>query len=204
MRGAISADGDRVFFEAGNHLYLRDLAHEATLQLDQLQPGGVGGPDQPVFQAASRDGDRVFFTDTARLTAGSTAQPNQPDLYMCEITVEAGQPACALSDLSLDSNPGEAANVQGVSAIAADGSHVYFAANGALTSEANEHGEQAVPGGPQPLRLRRRRPQAQSDRGARGRGRPRLERQRPLTTHRPQLARRALPRLHVAAPPHRL
>jgi DNA-binding beta-propeller fold protein YncE len=149
MRGAISRDGERVVFEteAGTDLYVRDLALGRTVQLDQRQPGAAGGVGHPVFQAASDDGARVFFTDSARLTQNSTAQPQAPDLYMCEVEVAGSQLSCTLSDLSIDHNLGEAANVQGeVAAIDATGTHVYFAANGVLTSTPNAQGEHAVPG----------------------------------------------------------
>ncbi len=150
MRGAVSSDGNRVAFEtngAGVHLYLRDLARAQTLQLDEPQLGAAGGAGAPVFQAASEDGSRVLFTDPSRLTADATAKAGAPDLYMCEVEVKGGQLACALSDLSVDPNPGEAASVQGeVSAIDVSGAHVYFAANGVLTSTPNARGETAVPG----------------------------------------------------------
>jgi DNA-binding beta-propeller fold protein YncE len=178
MRGAISSDGSRVVFETnqGEHLYLRDNATQpqsavsgattdgsqctepakaCTIQLDELQPGAGGSNDHVVaaFQAASRDGSRVFFTDESRLTADSTARPNEPDLYMCEVEVHEGQLTCALSDLSVNHvDPSEAANVQGhrqegrVSAIDPAGAHVYFAADGVLTDTPNARGELPVPG----------------------------------------------------------
>ncbi len=150
MRGALSSDGDRLVFEAG-HLYLRDIALGQTVQLDEVQPGAAG-PSTPgaEFQAASSDGSKVFFTDRARLTVDATSQSAEPDLYMCEVSVDGtGHLACALTDLSVDPNPGEAANVQPVTltpAIDAAGEHVYFVANGVLTTTPNAQGEHAVPG----------------------------------------------------------
>ncbi len=149
MRGAISSNGDRVVFETnfGESLYMRDLGLDQTVRLDERQPGAAGGPGKAVFQAANADGSKVFFTDAARLTADSTAQPEDPDLYLCEVGIGAGKLSCALSDLSVDHNVGEAANVQGlVSAIDASGEHVFFAANGVLTSTPNAAGEVATPG----------------------------------------------------------
>lgn len=150
VRGALSDDGNRVVFETGSeeHLYLRDVALQRTLQLDEVQPGAAGGPGRAVFQAASGDGKRVLFTDAARLTANASSAPGKPDLYMCEVGVDAeSHLTCTLSDLSVDHNAGESANVQGeVSAIDAVGDHVYFAANGVLTSTPNANGEHAVPG----------------------------------------------------------
>jgi NHL repeat len=171
MRGAISDDGNRVFFEttgSSHHLYLRANATEpqsviagdictepskaCTIQLDVAEEGLAAGAEGEEFQAASADGSRVFFTDTAALTANSTAKGAEPDLYMCEVSESEGHPTCSLTDLSVDPNPGESANVFGgqnagfVSAVDADGTHVYFTADGVLTKVPNAEGEVAVPG----------------------------------------------------------
>lgn len=148
MRGAISNDGGRIVFEAGPDLYLRDADLGKTVQLDDSQPGAAGGAGKATFQVASSDGGKIFFTDASRLTTDSTAKPqSEPDLYMCEVGESEGRPTCTLSDLSVDHNAGEAADVQGdVSAIDAAGGHVYFAANGVLTSTPNTHGEVATAG----------------------------------------------------------
>jgi hypothetical protein len=148
VRGAISSDGDRVVFETQEqHLYVRDVGLGHTLQLDVRQPGAAGGEFVPKFRGANSDDSRVLFTDEAQLTPDATARPNRPDLYMCEVEVVEGQLSCVLSDLSVDPNAGEAANVAGtVSAIDASGSHVYFGADGVLTSTPNARGEVAVPG----------------------------------------------------------
>jgi DNA-binding beta-propeller fold protein YncE len=168
-RGAISSDGSRVLFQArepnsdNRHLYLRDNATQpqsaidgsghctepakaCTIQLDALQQGAAGGPDEPTFQAASADGARVFFTDRSRLTADASTSGD--DLYMCEIVLGGDdEPECALSDLSANhAHPGEATKVvKKVSAIDASGAHVYFAAAGALTDTPNARGEHAIP-----------------------------------------------------------
>jgi hypothetical protein len=142
VRNAISTDGSRVFFSAGARgLFLRDLPRGETLHLDAPQ-GGIGNAGAATFQIASADGRRIFFTDPERLTEGSTAAPGKPDLYMCEVPL--GEPlACALTDLTANAiHPAEPANVRGtVIGAAADGSSVYFVANGALTA-----GEGAVAG----------------------------------------------------------
>jgi WD40-like Beta Propeller Repeat len=145
MRGSISADGSRVVFttntagELGS-LYLRDLDRGETVLLDAPQEGS-GGSGSAFFQLASADGSRVFFTDANRLTADSTAAKGKPDLYMCQIEVDgAGHLACGLTDLT--ANPAEPADVQGaVIGASADGSNLYFVAQGALTA-----GEGAVEG----------------------------------------------------------
>ena len=68
--GSVSADGSRVFWTS-SHLYMRDFAKGETLRI------GDGS-----FQAASRDGSRVFFDEAG-------------DLRLCEIFEESGKDACS-------------------------------------------------------------------------------------------------------------
>ncbi len=140
VRNAISADGSRVIWTGRTtsegveipHLFLRDLHAQQTIQLDTV--AGESGVGTPHFQLASADGARIFFTDGARLTSDSTAGgESAPDLYECEIVEVAGTLSCSLRDLTVDSNAGEAAGVEGVVIGASeDGSSVYFVANGRL------------------------------------------------------------------------
>ncbi len=141
VRGAVSNDGSRVVFEtaagAEKHLFLRDVVRGESVQLDVRAPGLRASSERPVFQAASVDGSRVFFTDAARLTLDSTAKAGEPDLYMCDVSVVAGRLSCALRDLTVDGSPGEAANVQGdVIGVGEQGRFVYFVADGALAPSA--------------------------------------------------------------------
>jgi len=137
VHNAISADGSRVVFRvSSNTLYLRDLARGETIQLDAAQAGAEGRSGGGEFVGASADGSRVFFTDANRLTEDATAQGGAADLYMCQISEEAGQISCALKDLSIDHDPGESAAVLGVIGASEDGSSVYFVAQGALAADA--------------------------------------------------------------------
>ncbi|HEX3519663.1 MAG TPA: hypothetical protein VHT29_11590 [Solirubrobacteraceae bacterium] len=154
VKHAVSDDGSRVVFTAGpgeaRHIYTRDLARHETVQLDEVQPGtvGRGGPDTPLYETASADGSRVYFTDQRRLTPNATSKAGLPDLYLCELKVVGAHLACALSDLTADSHPPEAAGVQeSVIGAAEDGSHPFFVARGVLTSLSNAAGEHAVAGG---------------------------------------------------------
>jgi hypothetical protein len=156
VRHAISTDGQRVvwwaFSEAGaTHLYMRDMARRETVQIDSVEPGGEVGEGEPRFQTASADGSRVFFTDTQRLTADSTASNTEgngkSDLYMFVASSGGGPLAGKLTDLTVDHNPGEHAGVQGVVPGASeDGSYVYFVAQGIVSSAHNAQNETAVAG----------------------------------------------------------
>jgi len=153
---AVSADGERVFFEANGNLYLRENAGQApaadancrttseanlacTLQIDVSKGAGTSGGG--LFQFASRDGDRVFFTSDHALTFPSSAQAGKPDLY--EFDVSAKQ----LVDLTVAASG--TANVRGISGGSDDGTHLYFVARGVLTgSQQNGQGEVAQSGQP--------------------------------------------------------
>jgi len=97
-----------------------------------------------VFRAANADGSKVFFTDKHRLTTGAGegtgSDGEEGDLYVFE-------PGSGhLTDLSEDHNAHDLASfggagVQGVLGVSADGSYVYFVADGVLTT-----GEGAGPG----------------------------------------------------------
>jgi hypothetical protein len=143
-RGAISADGSRVFWASSSTtgaIYMRDVATRQTLRLDLPEAGCGscgGGNGGAVFQLASRDGSRVLFTDTEGLTASSgAAGALHRDLYECVISEAHGEPRCELSDLTPTNAGGESASaadfVSGASE--EDFSYVYFAAGGVLEND---------------------------------------------------------------------
>ncbi len=144
VRNAISADGARVFFSVAGELFVRDMelgATGVTLRIDTPQAGVKEAAPGAIFQFASADGAKVFFTDEARLTSDATAKQNQPDLYECVIEVAGEELSCKLRDLSVDPHANEAANVQGaVIGAGEDGRRVYFVANGALGGGEVSHG----------------------------------------------------------------
>jgi hypothetical protein len=146
VRNAVSEDGSRVFFEtqAEGHLYVRDMEKSETVRLDEPEAGlgGVHGR-AAVYQDSGGEGERAFFTDSARLTQDSTAAvaaggKPEPDLYMCEVgALAAGEPSCVrhLRDLTVAASAAEPADVLGtVLGASEDGSYVYFAANGILSN----------------------------------------------------------------------
>ncbi|HZL21666.1 MAG TPA: hypothetical protein VFG23_28300, partial [Polyangia bacterium] len=144
VRHAISNDGSHIVWSYGlagahgQHLYMRDMTTRETVQLDAAQPGTPEpSTGDAVFQTASSDGSKVFFTDPQRLTAGSTASGEEygtADLYEFEVTSGSGEPlAGRLTDLTVDEHAGESAGVLGsLPGVSEDGSYVYFVANGVL------------------------------------------------------------------------
>jgi WD40-like Beta Propeller Repeat len=160
-RGALSSDGSHVIWSTTNEkaleedLYLRDSARGETIKLNAAQgqeateagSGGQSLPEPPEgeqivhFQAATPDGSRIFFTDTARLAEESSEQPtgesSPADLYEYEITSAPNQALRGrLRDLSADPVSASADVLGLIPGIGDDGADVYFVANGALSSEA--------------------------------------------------------------------
>lgn len=143
---AISTDGSHILFTSGGGLYDR-IDGERTVQIDETQ-GGAGASGGGSFQAASTDGSKVLFLDERRLTADSTAETGEPDLYEC--VLPEGASNCELSDLTV-AKVGEHADVLHVSGLGSkDSSHVYFTARGVLAGNTREYtdaeGKQVVEG----------------------------------------------------------
>jgi len=149
VRNAISSDGALVFWTSTtNHLYVRDTVTAETVQLDLPQQGAppASGPPDAVFQTASADGSKLFFTDTQRLTATSKALASASDLYVAELhggEVSGSQLAYTLTDLTPEGLDGESAGIPsgsqggGVIGVSEDGSYVYFVADAALAAGAH-------------------------------------------------------------------
>jgi hypothetical protein len=160
---AVSADGSEIFFMDGcggtqNQLFVR-IGGVKTLEVSKPLnecPGGEvpcsgGATREPAqFWGASEDGSRVFFTSTARLDSESDGE----DLYMATIGCPGEASGCeasqriatGLTQISRDPQAGEAAEVQGVAGIAADGGRVYFVARGVLSEAPDSQGLTAAQG----------------------------------------------------------
>jgi DNA-binding beta-propeller fold protein YncE len=122
-------------------------------------------PGDAAYQGASSDGSRVYFTSTRQLTNEASEDSRSGDKAFqrgCYLTNEAA-PGCNLYefecpdhcenpasrhivDVSAGDNSGLGPQVQGVIAIPAGGSDVYFVAHGTLTTGANPAGQEPVPG----------------------------------------------------------
>ncbi len=152
-RNAISQDGNLVYWTegTGTALYVRDVASEQTIRINAAQGqeatepghGGQTVPEPPVeqpdrevrFQAASTNGSRVFFTDTARLSEESNQQPDgsesPADLYEFELTSENPLKG-RLVDVSAGAPDASADVLNVIPGSSQAGSEVYFVANGVL------------------------------------------------------------------------
>src|SRR3984957_508440 len=133
---AISTDGRRLLLVGDGHLYLRDVTSGETIRLDVPQDAPTGAESKEmVYRTASSDDSRVFFLDSGRLTSESSTSGE--DLYEYNLNAPAGS---RLTDLSVDKNGEEPAEVHEVMGASEDGSFVYFTAAGALTDGASSSG----------------------------------------------------------------
>jgi hypothetical protein len=137
---ALTPDGSRVVlgcsegFGAGGcgDLYVRDAASGEVAQLDLRQDGSQPATHVSGFPAMSSDGSKVFFAFAEPLTNDSDPSGG---FYVCEL---ASAPLkCALKDLTPAPAPGqpgfgEQVTVLSTLGVSADGSRVYFFAQGAL------------------------------------------------------------------------
>ena len=140
----VSSDGSHVLFTYAGALYDR-IDGQRTVQIDEKQ----GGPDPSgggSFKGATSDGSKVFFLDERKLTPGSTAESNEPDLYECALGEGASR--CELTDLTVATGS-EHADVLSVTPLGPhDSAYVYFVAEGVLASNArvftNAEGKEVV------------------------------------------------------------
>jgi hypothetical protein len=132
--GVVSSDGSHVLFTYGGALYDR-IDGQRTVQIDEKQ-GGSSPSGGGVFRTASADGSHVFFLAESKLTADSTAESKEPDLYECALPEGASK--CGLTDLTV-APAGTHADVLRVTPLGAhDSSYVYFIAMGVLASNTRE------------------------------------------------------------------
>jgi hypothetical protein len=99
----------------------------------------AAAPEEGLFQGASRDGSKVFFLTKQPLLNGDEGGTGTgQDLYEAEIEGE-GKAAKVVRfvQVSHDPNAGQASEVEGVTRVSEDGSHVYFVAKDALSANSN-------------------------------------------------------------------
>ncbi|HUC07291.1 MAG TPA: fibronectin type III domain-containing protein, partial [Solirubrobacterales bacterium] len=117
------------------------------------------GDGDDAFHGASLEGDRAYFTSPRQLTdsdldSGTECQSSPSESKGCDLYLyDANRPAGSrLTQVSVGDQsaptPGSGAEVFGVLDTAGDGSRVYFAARGVLTTKPNPVGEVAEAGQP--------------------------------------------------------
>jgi len=185
-QGAISTDGSRIYFttrpaqpesegsdgpkcDPSNPLrIMRRLETPGGIEIAELLPGEPSASGDDLYQGASVDGTRVYFTSPRKLVAGDTDVSAEQcradigfskgcDLYLYDSTLPEGERVIQVSAGGVgDPTPGEGANVLSpITAVSGDGSHVYFVAQGVLTTDPNPEGDVAVEGQPNLYAYRR-------------------------------------------------
>lgn len=148
---AISDDGSKIFFTATPAggvptVYARVDGRE-TVAISSPSPSECttcsATPQEALYQGASVDGSKVFFTTTQQLLNSDTDE--ETDLYEYDFHNPSGHQLIQISGGGLgDVTPGAGAKVQGVVSVSEDGSHVYFVAPGVLTTLPNGLGQIAT------------------------------------------------------------
>lgn len=152
---AVSADGSKIYFTAtpvgGVPTVYARIDGTETVAVSESLPAQCSGacaeaPRQEAsYSGASADGAKVFFTSAEPLVNADTDETT--DLYEYDF---AKPPAERMIQISGggegDLTPGSGAGVAGVVSVSEDGSHVYFIAEGVLTTLPNGVGQTATPG----------------------------------------------------------
>jgi hypothetical protein len=162
---AVSADGSKIFFTALQGCSLFDphtfevthyegpTVNEVAVRVDGSHTIPISEPSlsfctlptpdpscaDAVFEGASADGTRAFFTTTQPETGGTDTTKNLYEAKVGESSLN------GMTQVSAGAGA-EGAQVQGVVRISDDGSHVYFVAQGVLTSAPDSHGRTAQAG----------------------------------------------------------
>jgi hypothetical protein len=150
---AMSSDGTKIFFTATPSggvptIYAR-IDGDETVAISGPSPSECSTcdttPEKAVYQGASADGSKVFFTTTQQLLNSDTDSTS--DLYEYDFKNPSAHRLVQVSGGGLgDVTPGAGAEVQGVVNVSQDGSHVYFVARGVLTTLPNGLGQTASAG----------------------------------------------------------
>ncbi len=161
MRGAVSADGSKVFFTAPDpgyedsrslfggpgcwnggtrnppELYMRE---DGNTTVEVSAPENGEEPEYPaIYVGASENGAKVFFLTRGELTEeAEKLKTHDPELYEYDSEAPEGKRLIRISRGDLESGPVEG-RVLSVPAVSADGSTVYFNAEGDL-APGGEHG----------------------------------------------------------------
>ncbi|HEX5928320.1 MAG TPA: hypothetical protein VFY48_02915 [Solirubrobacterales bacterium] len=171
-QGAISPDGQRIFFStrpnqpwdpeaeeeppcnSANPLRVmqRTMTSEGPV-IAEIAPGG-GGPSaagDDLFQGASADASKVYFTSPRKLTGSDVDASADPcfftlgtskgcDLYLYDESRPEGD---RIVHVSAGDGPGPADVLNSITAISGDGSRAYFVAQHPLNADLNPEGAAA-------------------------------------------------------------
>jgi hypothetical protein len=153
---AISESGATVYFTACpsnangdvNTIYARIDSRE-TIAISSPSPSQCATCEptaaSAAFEGASADGSKAFFLTAQQLSNADT--DHTLDLYEYDFDNTLGKNIVQVSGGGAgDPTPGVGANVQGVVRMSSDGSHVYFVAQGILTTIPNALGQLALEG----------------------------------------------------------
>lgn len=153
--GAVSSDGRKIFFSpkglpscvsaTQQRVWVKvDDSDPIDISVPQCSPGGCSATSVASrFEAASEDGNRVYFSTEQELLDGDGDTSLKRDLF--EYTFAPGGGG-ALRAVTSSSAP-MGAGVTGVARVSADGSHVYFVATGQpLVATPNARGAVPVAG----------------------------------------------------------
>ena len=128
----VSDDGSKVYFYApvvpNQQLYLRlDGTTTVHVSAPQTTPD-ENGTKPATFNFATPDGETVFFSSGEKLTADATTGPlsEGSDLYRYDVGTE------TLTDITVDADDANGAEVEGVMGGSDDGKRLYFVAKGVL------------------------------------------------------------------------
>ena len=181
--GSLSTDGREIYFTvspcasgSGTNTGKATLQNELYERIDSSRTVQVsvgtsasctttGCKEAPasdaVFEGASNDGSKVFFTSTQQLSDEASQDRHGGDsAESCNGAVASGcnlyESECPnhcedlaqrkLIDVSAGAQDSGGPKVQGTTAISPDGSHVYFVAKGVLTTTKNKEGRGAQEG----------------------------------------------------------
>ncbi len=145
-RGAVSADGSKIFFSIGGLLSCRTAANQRVwakvgdadpidLSASRCDDGNCGAAAVALYAGAARDGSRVYFTTQQKLVNGDQDTTGRNDIYEYDFdaTGEKLRPVTS----SLDP---VGADVVAVTRISDGGDYVYFVAKGRPLTGPNARG----------------------------------------------------------------
>jgi hypothetical protein len=145
-RGAVSDDGEQVIFSFGGLASCRSAANQRVwTKIGDADPidlaatrctTSCGTAAIAVFEGASRDGSRVYFTTEQKLLDSDTDTSARRDLYEYDFNAPSGSELRSLTSSALP----EGAGVTTATRISEDGSYVYFVATGRPLAGENARG----------------------------------------------------------------